>query len=273
MNTKALFLDLDGTLLNDKKEITEGNYNAIHAALTKGHKVIINTGRPLVSAIKQAQRLGLTEEGCYLVAFNGGILYDMGAGKILFKKDLPLDIVFEVFDEANARNLHVQTYDDTYVIVEKRNDNDIVRRYCGNILMEHQVTEDIRTVTGRPVKVLAIDFENRKAVEDFQEWIREKYSKVLDCFFSCPYYLEIVPCGLNKGTALRQMSELLGIPLENTVAAGDEANDIEMIKTAGIGVSMKNGTEDAKAAADYVTTRDNNNDGIAEIIEKFILLQ
>ena len=80
---KALFLDLDGTLLNDKKEITPGNYHAIRQALGEGHKIIIATGRPLASAIKQAERLGLTEKGCYVISFNGGVIFDMGNQEVI----------------------------------------------------------------------------------------------------------------------------------------------------------------------------------------------
>lgn len=72
MNKKVFFTDLDGTLLNDQKEITPGNQAAIDEALCRGHKVVITTGRPLASARIQAERLGLTKEGCYIVTYNGG---------------------------------------------------------------------------------------------------------------------------------------------------------------------------------------------------------
>lgn len=271
MVTKALFLDLDGTLLNDSKEITSKNRTAIRSALASGHRVIISTGRPLVSAIKQAVRLGLTEDGCYLAAFNGGILYDMGSGEKIYERTVPMETVYPVFREADRRKLHIQTYDDNFVIVERHNDNAYVKRYSDTILMEHTVIDDISTLSAPPVKMLSIDFDDRAALESFAEWIRERFQGILDCFFSCPYYVEIVPSGLNKGTALVKLSEILGIPIENTIAAGDEANDIEMIRSAGIGVAMKNGTDRTKEAADYITENDNNNDGIAEIIEKFML--
>lgn len=82
---------------------------------------------------------------------------------------------------------------------------------------------------------------------------------------------EIIPRGLSKGNALVQLAQRLGIPVENTVAAGDAANDLSMLRAAGVGVAMCNGTDEAKAAADAVTCRDNNHDGIAEIIEKYLV--
>ena len=99
----------------------------------------------------------------------------------------------------------------------------------------------------------------------------EEYPQQLDAFFSCEQYLEIIPRGLSKGNVLVQLAQRLGIPIENTVAAGDAANDLSMLRAAGIGVAMCNGTDEAKAAADAVTCRDNNHDGIAEIIEKYLV--
>ena len=91
-SSKALFLDLDGTLLNDQKEVTPGNREAIEKALAAGNKVIISTGRPLVSAIDQAEKLGLTTPGCYLIAFNGCILYDTANKEIIYSISIPLDL-------------------------------------------------------------------------------------------------------------------------------------------------------------------------------------
>lgn len=270
MSTKALFLDLDGTLLNDQKEITPGNRSAIERALKEGHKVIINTGRPLVSAVEQAEKLGLTEEGCYVVSYNGGILYDMGNRKEIFKMTIPLSYVGEVFDEANRRELHIQTYGQEKVLVEARCDDYPIRRYCSIIHMEYKVIDDVHNLTEEPVKMLLQDLETMDRLREFESWILEKYDGILDAFFSCKEYLEIVPKGLNKGNALRQMARLLDIPMENTIAVGDAANDYTMIKAAHLGVCMQNGTDEMKAAADYVTEKDNNHDGIQEVIEKFI---
>ena len=103
MEKKALFLDLDGTLLNDQKQITGKNRAAIEAALAQGHHIIIATGRPLVSAAEQAQMLGLTGKGCYLIAFNGCVLYDIAENEVIFHSTLPMELLYEIFEEANRR--------------------------------------------------------------------------------------------------------------------------------------------------------------------------
>lgn len=271
MSTKALFLDLDGTLLTDDKQITAGNRSAIKRALDQGHKVVIDTGRPLVSAVKQAKALGLDTEGCYVIAFNGGIIMDMGSGKIIHRSTVPLELVFAVMEEAERWGLHSQTYDEEFVLVEPKWDNDSVRRYCSLIKVEHRVIESVRQMTQEPPKVLIIDYSASENLSRFHDWVLERFGERLDVFFSCDYYVEVVSGGTNKGNALLQLADLLGIPREDTIAAGDAANDLSMLDAAGLGVCMVNGTDEAKSHAGYITQRDNNHDGVAEIIERFML--
>ncbi|MEG0963241.1 MAG: HAD-IIB family hydrolase, partial [Lachnospiraceae bacterium] len=92
-----------------------------------------------------------------------------------------------------------------------------------------------------------------------------------NCFFSCNEYLEYCPKDVDKGSGVKYIAEFLNVPMENTIAAGDERNDIPMIKAAGIGVAVSNAHKDVIAFADYVTENDNNHGAIAEIIKKFIL--
>ncbi len=268
---KALFLDLDGTLLTDDKKVPEGNRRALERMLAEGHSVIIATGRPLSSAVLEAGELGLTGEGCYLIAYNGGVLYDTANHRVIFEKTIPLPLVFDVFDEANARGIHIQTYDDVATVVEPRCDNDVVRYYCGRIGMTHRVIDDIRHLEKEPVKMLLIDLNGRTYTEPMRQWVIEKHGDELDGFFSSGTYMEIVRKGLDKGNALEQMAELLGIPMENTVAAGDAENDVSMIRAAHLGCAVANAVPECRAVADYVTERDNNHSAVAEIIEKFIL--
>lgn len=267
---KALFLDLDGTLLNDQKEITSGNRDAIRRALAAGHRIVITTGRPLVSAIEQAQHLELTSPGCYLIAYNGGILYDLGSQQVIFQRSIPLELVYPVFSEANRRGIHIQTYYKNTVLVEPRCYNRVVARYCQLIHMDYDVLPEIHQLPEDPPKMLVIDYQHQEPLRAFQDWVLNQYGDQLDSFFSCDQYLEIVPKGLSKGNALLQLADLLGIPREATVAVGDAANDLSMIQAAYMGVAMCNGTQEVRAVAKDVTTRDNNHDGIAEVIEKHL---
>lgn len=269
MKKRLLFLDLDGTLLNDAKQITPGNREALERTLELGHGVIITTGRPLKSAMAQSRRLGLDKPGCYTIAYNGAMIYDWRREAVIFSHAMEISSAVRIFEQANKVGEHVQTYDSLDVLVEKRGDDEALRRYCQMVSMTYRVIEDVHTdLKEKPVKCLLINYEKNDGLLKMQAWIRENMPE-LDCFFSCPWFVEIVPKGMNKGEAVRMLCARLGVEIENAVACGDAANDLAMLKAAGIGVAMINGSDEVKAAADYITTRDNNHDGVAEAADKF----
>lgn len=270
MKRRLLFLDLDGTLLNDEKQITTGNRQALEKALQDGHGVIITTGRPLRSAMEQARNLGLDQPGCFFIAYNGALIYDWAKNAQVYKRSLPVQTVIRLFRQAEKMGVHIQTYDTWDVLVEPRCDDTEVRRYCQLIRMDFKVMENVETaLQEEPVKCLAINFDRKDGLLAFQAWIRENMAEEVDCFFSCDQYMEIVPKGMSKGDAVKRLCRMLQVDIADAVAAGDAANDLTMIRTAGIGVAMANATEEVKAAAQYITKRDNNHDGIAEVVEQF----
>ncbi len=272
MKRKILFLDLDGTLLNDAKEITDGNRKALEQALALGHRVVVATGRPLISALAQNKRLGLTASGCYVIAYNGGMVYDVHGEQVIYQHTLDRHTALAAIRLADKHHVHVQTYDNECVVVEPHCDDEAVRRYCRIIKIEHKVTDDLDAyLTYDPPKVLAISFEDRASIEGLERELNEQLGGRMNCFFSSHYYLEIVPSGMNKGNAIRRMCEQLGMDVADSIAVGDEANDLAMLSAAGVGVAMANGIDAVKAVADYVTTNDNNHDGIAEVVERFLL--
>ena len=269
--TKALFSDLDGTLLNDDGIITEGNRAAIRALLDAGHQMILATGRPLSSALQQAELLGLNHSGCFLIAFNGGILYDLGASKVLSREALPLPLVRKIFGMAKEMGIHIHTYGEKTVIAEKDCDLAIMQRYCSMINVPEEYIPSIDDLTREPEKCLMIEFKHPEKLEVFRQKLKETYGDQTDSFFSSANYLEIVRHGANKGRALRQMCELLHIDPENSFAAGDAANDIPMLETAHTGFAIHGSSKEVCLRADHTTVRDNNHDAIAEIIENWIL--
>lgn len=270
MKKRLLFLDLDGTLLNDAKQITPLNREALNTALQRGHAVIIATGRPLKSTMEQARNLGLDRPGCYSISYNGALIYDWGQNTQVYKRALPIPAVLRLFAQAKKMGVHLQTYDTWDVLVEPDCDDEEVRRYCQVIRMDYRVVEDMTTaLTEEPVKCLAINYNEKSGLLAFSQWIKENLAEEVDCFFSCDQYLEIVPKGMNKGDAVVRLCDMLQVDVADSVAAGDAANDLAMIRAAGIGVAMCNGMDEVKAAAQYVTKNDNNHDGIAEVVEQF----
>lgn len=271
MKKRMLFLDLDGTLLNDAKQITEGNRRALDLALERGHGVIIATGRPLKSAMDQAHKLGIDRPGCYLIAYNGAVVYSWTKQEQVFTRTISKPVVERIFDAVNARSEHIQTYDTWSVLVESRCDDAAVRRYCELIGMDFKVIGDVhRDLKEEPVKCLVINYDVRTELLKIQDWIRANMAQDVDCFFSCDQYLEVVPKGMSKGEAVRMLCRMTDVDICDAVAVGDAANDLSMIEAAGIGIAMANGTAEVKAVADYITTLDNNHDGIAEVVERFL---
>lgn len=270
MVKKILFLDLDGTLLDDSKHITQGNHDALKRILVRGHGVVITTGRPLTSAMKQAEILGLDQPGCYLIAYNGAVIYDWSTRQEIFSKTISLEDTVHIFDMANRAGVHIQTYDDRGILVEEQCQDEALEKYSKFTQMTYRVIENVRTdLEKAPIKCLAIDWADQTKLRQIQAQIQAERSDRLDAFFSCDAYLEIVSAGINKGEAVRMLCKVLNVPVDHTVAVGDAANDIPMIEAAGIGVAMCNGTDEVKAVADDVTTRDNNHDGVAQVIDRY----
>ena len=268
--TRILFTDLDGTLLNDRKIITPGNQAAIDAALSAGHKIVIATGRPLASARIQAERIGLTREGCYAITYNGGQIYDMYHKKTVYGKTLPLELAAPLFQKAYKHGVHIQTYNSTHILSE--HDTKDLRIYADINCLPYEITDNITAALGSdPYKLIAISFDNPALLLKYQAEIASEYDGILDSFFSSEALLEIVPAGISKGFAVRWMCEYLQIPIENSVAAGDAQNDIAMLEAAHIGAVMRNAFPGIAEHGNYVTEADNNHDGVAEIIHRFIL--
>ncbi len=273
MESKMVFLDLDGTLLDDEKNVPKVNREAIDAALALGHKVLICSGRALDSVKKQIPVLGLDKPGCYAICYNGGLIYDIGEKKVLYKKTLPMEQVRYIFQKARQYNgIHIQTYTEDGFICEcdTKESRDYERVTKSKCKVVADVCEELRGQ--EPCKILAIAYGyDRKRIEGFQKSLLEWAKGKMDICFSCYEYLEFVPDGISKGNAVRWMSEFLKIPMKNTIAVGDAENDISMIKAAAVGAVMKNANDTVKQYGDYITENNNNEGGVAEVIQKFML--
>ena len=268
--TKILFTDIDGTLLDDKKQIPEKNQQAIRDLIDKGHKIVLTTGRALSGTVGQAEKLGLTFNGCFIIAFNGAEIYDSFRKETLYKCSIPLETVARIFAICEEQKVHVQTYDDRYVLAKE--DNAYLRRYCKEIVCEAKIDTGLPvSLKEEPSKLLLLSYDEPDKLNEMRNLILSAEGDIVDAFFSSKGLLEVVLKGTNKGKAIKVLCNILEIPLENSVGAGDGYNDIPLLETSHIGAAMKNAVDDVKASADYITEADNNEGGLAEIIEKFIL--
>jgi Cof subfamily protein (haloacid dehalogenase superfamily) len=269
-STKILFTDLDGTLLNDERNISYQNKQAIHKALENNHKVVIATGRPLPSALILMEELGLTNEGCYAITYNGGLIYDCGAKKAIAKSTIPMEYVHHIFQIAKEQGIHCHTYTDKYVISEQLTTE--LERYCNNIRIPYKIIDNMQQADiENPVKAIMIDFGGKERLAKVKEELNSWCDGKVNSYFSNPYLLEFGSLEATKGNAVKFLCNHLHIPIEHSIAAGDEENDISMLQAAGIGTVMANASDEIKKYGDYITKNNNNNHGIAEIIERFLL--
>lgn len=262
---KLFLSDLDGTLLNDEKIITPDTMAALRDFTEAGNVFAICTGRATESALSVQKNLGLTFPHVYVISYNGGEIISCDENRKFFRIGIPLDLAKQVVETASSLHIHIHTYNDRYIV--SRDYDEELRYYRQAVHTPAVITEDIwKELPDPPCKFIAISLHDRKALEELQRILTEKFPEDLSTVFSSPYYLEVIPKESGKGNAVLHMCDLLNIPVSDTLAAGDEENDISMIRAAGLGIAMKNGIPSVKDAADAVTGTDNNHDGLVPFL-------
>lgn len=269
---KLIAIDMDGTLLNDKKHIEKAQKEAIHEAIEDGIKIVLCTGRPLYGILPFYKELGLQQldqEG-YVILNNGCSVHKT--------KDWELIKCAEITpDDMEYLYKFSEKYDINFTLVDEMHYFNIDRKPTKELVMDAQfVFSDITNITLEEAKsgkykiVKAMFLGNpedmKKFQKEYEDILKERYEGVL----SQPYVYEVLPKGNNKGTGLKALAEKLGIKQEEVMAIGDGNNDVEMLEYATYGVAMGNASELARNAAKY-TTDTNENDGVAKAIRKYAL--
>ena len=267
-NTKIFFFDLDGTLLNSKKEISLATKKALREFTEQGNHFCICTGRPLLSAMDIYKKLLLDYKGSYLIGFNGSQIYDVDNKKIIYKIGVPHDIIMDIWDIADNMGIHIHTFNDSYIISTKDDkETKVYQKRTGipvKFISKEKILEQMSE--DEPAKLIAIDLDNHLKLEKLRDEIKMKFGNKLTVLFSSNYHLEIFNINSGKGNAVIKLCNILNIPIKNSLAAGDQENDISMIKAAGTGIAMINGVDEVKKIADVITKKDNDNDGLVEFI-------
>lgn len=269
MTDKYIFFsDLDGTLLTREKRISEKTKKALDEFVAKGNHFAVCTGRGLDNVLDVSRSLAIDYPGSFLICYNGAEIYDYDKKEVIFRIGIPLEMIPGIFKTASDFNVHAHTYTTDSLVTPDEGEE--MRFYNRVIKRPLIVTDDVvGHLPEDPCKVIAIELHDPDKLERFRLSIMEKYGDRLSTVYSNPYYLEIFMKEAGKGSAVRRLSEYLNIPIANTIAAGDEQNDISMIEEAGLGIAMLNSNESVKRSADVVTVYDNDHDGLAEfLIEK-----
>lgn len=266
-NEKVLVLDIDGTLTNSRKEITPSTKEAIQDVMRRGHKVILASGRPTPGMRRYEQELELEKYGGYLLSYNGGRVVDCRSGEILYQRMLPRTIIPGLYGFAERNHCGLITYLGSTVISAFEPDEYITWEAHINGLPVRPVEHFVDFVDFDVHKCLMTADSDRAAV--FEKELQEKYRDLVSIYRSEPFFIEIMPRNVSKGTSLERMLEAMGQRRENTICCGDGFNDISMIRYGGVGVAMGNAQPEVKAAADYITAT-NDEDGLVQVIHEFI---
>ncbi|MDD2969447.1 MAG: Cof-type HAD-IIB family hydrolase [Lachnospiraceae bacterium] len=269
--SKILFTDLDGTLLNDKKTISDSLKKALINLLKSGNKLVLSSGRPYDSIAAVKEHLGLPDENVYISAYNGSYVVDCTTKEVLVEKRVAIEDILHISEEAGQMGLHCHTYTDTHIV--SRSETPELQFYRQTIRLPLILSSDWEnTLTKAPFKALAVHLHDHTKlvalIERLKNWADGKIMMV----FSNPCYLEFLPADSGKGEALKAVCEHLSIPINHCMAAGDAENDLTMIEAAGTGIAMANAEPELKEAADFVTYHSNNEDGLLPFIISFFEL-
>ena len=257
---KMIGLDLDGTLLNTKKELTENTRRVLREAIDAGILVLMATGRPYTGIPAELRNFPGIH---YALTSNGARVLDTDHNKLLIEQLLPMESakkalrIFEKYDTLSEIYFDGQGYADPNMWNYVRTTRIAVPDIQDVIIKENRSMDK--------VQALFADMEERAAA-----WKELSELKELELVGSLSYNIEINAAGVNKGTALVALGEMLGIPRESIMACGDGDNDVHLLREVGFGVAMANAQPQVKEAADYITAS-NDEDGVARAIEKFAL--
>ncbi len=266
LDYKLIVSDFDGTLCGLQKEISEGNRIAIRRYTDAGGVFAICTGRMISSILPHAKSLGLCGP---VVAYQGAIVEDVQTQKILYDSRISWEDAYSicVYLQINDNHIHVYDGEDFYV---NKEDSFLVwyEKVCRvqGVPVRGKISDFVREHQINPHKIIVIckpDARDR-VLHGLQEHFGDRFYITT----SNEYLVEIVAMGSDKGSALKFLANHYKIPLSQTIAIGDNYNDLPMIQTAGLGVAVGDAEDDLKREADFVT-RSCAEDGVAYTIYKF----
>lgn len=268
MKRKALVMDIDGTLTNSQKDISPATKAGVQAVLKKGHLCVLASGRPAPGMRRYEHELELERYGGYLLSQNGARILASHTGEVIYQKALPLEIVPGLYEFARENGCGLATHKGNAVISAFAPDAYVSLEAHINGLSVRQV-ESFPDFVDFDIYKCFMTADGEKAAVLERE-LQKIYGEKAAIYRSEPYFIEIVPVGVDKGDSLRRLMEHIGIPREDVVCCGDGFNDISMMQYAGVGVAMGNAQQVVKDAADYVTAS-NDEDGIVQVIDRFFL--
>lgn len=268
---KAVFIDADNTLLDSKHNISKKNKEAVAAAYDLGVKIIICSGRSYVNIKDFVRELNIKGDGNYISSFNGGLIMSTDGlnYKTICREQLKKHQALSIISELRKYNVDIILYNDpTYTIIEK--ETETTKKYYSVTNMNHKIVNNFSELINDEIpKMMAL------GSHEILEIIIKKLDNIvrddINVFFSMDTMIEFTSKNATKGKSLIYLCNKLGIDPMETIAIGDNHNDISMLKQAGLSAVVANAAEEVKKYANYITTATNNESAVAEILNRFIV--
>lgn len=264
---QLLVLDIDGTVINSSKKLTDKTKNAIIRLQKEGVRVVLASGRPPKGVYSIAEELEINKFGNYVLAFNGAKIIELSTRQCIYEKKLPRHIPRRLWEDVKEYGLGLVAYAEDTLIAGT---------------MPDKYMQQEQKICQMPIEYHAdfkkyMDFQVNECLitgcveelETIEPILTTKYFHETQIFHSESCFLEVVPKNVDKAFGLKHLLQILGISREDMICCGDSFNDVTMLRHAGVGVAMANAPKEVQLIADYVTTNDNNHDGIVEVIERF----
>lgn len=271
MKYKLLVLDVDGTLLNDEREISKRTLAALLKVQQMGVRIVLASGRPTYGLMPLAKTLELGNYGGFVLSYNGCQIIKAQNGEILFERRINPEMLPYLEKKARKNGFAIFTYHDDTLITDSPDNEYIKNEALLNNLKIIKEDEFSTAIDFAPCKCMLVSDKEKALIGLEQHW-EKRLAGTLDTFRSEPYFLEVVPCGVNKANTLGALLEHLGVTREEVIAVGDGVCDVTMLQLAGMGVAMGHSQDSVKVCADYVTAS-NEEDGVALAVEKLILAE
>lgn len=263
---RAIALDLDGTLTNHDKVVTPKTREALLQAEAEGVVIILASGRPTYGIEPVAECLELDKRGGYILSYNGGNIVNAKTGEKLFAQFLPDEVIPILYRYAKEKNHALLGYAGNEIITEMPDDQYVKEESRINKMNIRKVENLFEALEPHPTKLLMTGepADMLKAENELSEILGDR----MDIFRSAPFFLELVPKGIDKAKSLLRLLSKINLTPADMIAFGDGYNDLSMLKLAGMGVAMQNAAPEVRAEADYITLS-NEEDGIAAALEHF----
>ena len=271
MKYKLLVLDVDGTLLNNEKEISKRTLASLLKVQQMGIRIALASGRPTYGLMPLAKILELGNYGGFIVSYNGCQIINAQNGEILFERRINPEMLPYLEKKAHKNGFGIFTYHDDTLLTDSPNNEHIRTEAKLNNLKIIKEEDFSIAIDFAPCKCMLVS-DDEEALTGLEEHWKRRLNGTLDVFRSEPYFLEVVPCGIDKANTLGALLSHLNITREEVIAIGDGVCDVNMLQIAGLGIAMGHSQDSVKVCADYVTAS-NEEDGVAQAVEKMILAE